>query len=77
MASSCCSGRAWIRVVVVSFRGAAATVEQAEHDCGFTEGTSTSFAFHAAFLNPLLGNTGVAQVFGVNGCDLHEVLASK
>jgi hypothetical protein len=33
--------------------------------------------FGFAFPAPFLGNTGVAQVFGGNGCDLHDLLASE
>lgn len=57
----------------------------AQGGVGFSKSTATglalSFTFQPAFqaflLNLLLGNKGVAQVFGGNSCDLHEILASE
>ena len=63
-----------MRTVVGGLAERAATAaELAQGDLGL----ALSFTFQAAFLDPLLGNAGVAQVFGGNGCDLHEVLASE
>jgi hypothetical protein len=48
--------------------GAAATVEQAKSDRGF----AFLPPLLPALLNPLLGDAGVAQVFGGNGGELHD-----
>jgi len=56
--------------------GAAAAVEQAKGYLNSLSAAATGFAFLPALLNPLLGHTGVAQVFGGNGCDLHDYFLS-
>jgi hypothetical protein len=56
---------------------AAAPVELAQGNDSSFSGTATDFSFLPTLLYPLLGDTGVAQVFGGNGGELHEDLASE
>jgi hypothetical protein len=58
-------------------QGAAATVEQAVGDGSGLGGAATGFALQSAFFDPILGETGVAQVIGGEIDQGHDFLASE